>query len=245
MSEQIVKNKIDPSSKEFQDELKSTVEFTDNVIKQFRFVYNPDNEINESIQFGLTRNKMIYGTRYCPCFFVTGDSDTDRVCPCNPALGVEIPEMGHCHCAIFCTESYAKSQIEEEGIAEAVVTHSRGLSKHECELLLQKHHIDSDSLEALIEARGLGMVEFTLVDVREWMEYKNIRIKGVDYIVPTTSFYEDIKILENIKSKPVIVYCHLGSRSAYCQSMMGTMGFSHVINLEHGVAGYKGEVARG
>jgi len=245
MSIQEVKNKVDPNSEEFQAELKKTIEFTDKVLVQFGFLYNPDQEINESIQFGLTRNKLIYGKRYCPCFFVTGNKEEDRVCPCKPALDHEIKDDGHCHCGIFCTKEYAVSQALEEGIEEAVVTHSRGLTIAECEVLLKKSHIDSDELEALLEARTLKMVDFTLVDVREWMEYKSFRIRGVDHLVPTTSFYEDIKKLDNLKDKATIVYCHIGSRSAYCQNMMGTLGFKHVINLDHGISGYKGSVDKG
>ena len=43
MSEQI--KKIDPNSEEFQTELQKTVDFTDKVVKQFGFAYNPDSEI--------------------------------------------------------------------------------------------------------------------------------------------------------------------------------------------------------
>ena len=245
MSEQVVKNQIDPNSQEFQDELVKTVEFTNKVIEQFGYAYNPDREINESIQFGLTRNKLIYGKRYCPCFFVTNNKEEDRVCPCKPAMSSEIPNDGHCHCGIFCTPAYASAQAQEESVEEAITTHSRGLTKAECELLLAKNNVDSDGLEALLEARTLGMVKFTLVDVREWKEYKTFRIRGVDQLVPTTSFYEDIKKLDGAKADPVIVYCHIGSRSAYCQSMMSTLGFSHVVNLIHGISGYKGAVDKG
>ena len=66
MSEQI--KKIDPNSEEFQTELQKTVDFTDKVVKQFGFAYNPDSEITQSIQFGLTRNKLIYDKRYCLVF---------------------------------------------------------------------------------------------------------------------------------------------------------------------------------
>ena len=186
MSEQI--KKIDPNSEEFQTELQKTVDFTDKVVKQFGFAYNPDSEITQSIQFGLTRNKLIYDKRYCPCFFVTGNKEEDRVCPCKPAINDEIPNHGSCHCGIFCTPEFAAAKAMEEKLEEAIHAHSRGLTKDECELLLSKDQLDSEELEALIEARTLGMVSFKIVDVREWMEYKNFRIRGVDYLVPTTSF---------------------------------------------------------
>ena len=236
--------KVDPESPEFKEALEKTLKFTEKVVAQFGFVYHPDAEVTQSVQFGLTRNKLIYDKRYCPCFFVTGNKEEDRICPCKPALEEEIPTEGKCHCGIFCTPEYAAALKMEEDIEAAVHQHSRGLSKEECRLLLGKEQLDSSELEALLEARTLGMVDFKLVDVREWMEYKNVRIKGVDHLVPTTSFYESVKDLGD-KEMPIIVYCHVGSRSAYCQNMMKDMGYKHVGNLSYGIVSYQGETERG
>lgn len=243
MSEGI--KKIDPASLEFQEELQKTVQFTERVISQFGFAYNPDPEVNQSIQFGLTRNKLIYGKRYCPCFFVTGNKEEDRICPCKPALEHEIPQDGHCHCGIFCTPEYAQRHKKEETIEEVAHQHSRGLTVEECKILLSKKQLDGAELEALLEARNLGMVDFNLVDVREWMEYKRGRIKGTDYLIPTTSFYESLKQIEDQKEKPLVVYCHVGSRSAYCQRVLEDLGFKHVGNLTYGIVSYSGEIERG
>ena len=236
---------IDPNTEEFQEELKRSVDFTDKVIKQFGFVYNPDVEITQSIQFGLTRNKLIYDKRYCPCFFVTGNKEEDRVCPCKQAIENEIPSEGLCHCGIFCTPEFAAAKAMEERLEEAVHEHSRGLTKEECELLLTKAQMDSEELEALLEARTLGMVSFKLVDVREWMEYKNFRIRGVDFLIPTTSFYDSVKELGEFKNETVIVYCHVGSRSAYCQNALKDLGFKKVSNLQRGIVSYRGELDKG
>lgn len=237
--------KIDPESEEFKLELEKTVKFTDKVLKQFGFVYNPDDEINQSVQFGLTRNKLIYNKRYCPCFFVTGNKEEDRICPCKPALEHEIKDDGHCHCGIFCTPEFAAGQRATEEMEEAVHAHSRGLTKEECEALLAKEQIDGDELEALLEARTLGMVNFALVDTREWMEWKSGHIVGTDHLCPTTSFYDTIKALENLKETPIVVYCHSGSRSAYCQRVLLDMKFKLVANLQWGIMNYRGEIVRG
>ena len=108
--------KVDPESEEFKVELAKTVKFTDKVIEQFGFVYNPDAAINEGIQMGLTRNKLIYNKRYCPCFFVTGNKEEDRICPCKPALEHEIPNDGVCHCQIFCTPEYAAAKAADRSL---------------------------------------------------------------------------------------------------------------------------------
>mgnify|MGYP002266651102 CR=1 FL=1 len=106
--------KVDPESAEFKTELAKTIKFTDKVVQQFGYAYNPDVLINEGIQMGLTRNKLIYDKRYCPCFFVTGDKEEDRICPCKPAIEHEIPNDGVCHCQIFCTPEHREEQIREK-----------------------------------------------------------------------------------------------------------------------------------
>lgn len=242
--------KIDPESTEFKAEYKKTEEFTDKVISQFNLSYNPDSEINQSVMFGLTRNKLIYNKRYCPCFFVQCDDDgkptkDNRICPCKPALESEIPTDGKCHCGIFCSIEYAKEIAKEEEIEEVVHEHSRGLTQDECESLLKKEQLDGDELEALMEAREKKMIEFKLVDTREWMEYKSARIKGTDYLVPTTSFYEDIKKIEAEKDKTVILYCHSGSRSMYCLRVLKDMGFKKLGHLTYGIISYSGEIEKG
>ena len=242
--------KIDINSDEFIAELEKTKNFTDKVCQSRNWTYNPDNEINESVTFGLARNKIIYGKRFCPCFMVEEidgkyKSVEDRICPCKPAIEKEIPEQGVCHCGIFCTHEYAKSKELENEAEEAVHAHSRGLSKEECEELLKKEQLDSDELEALLEARELGMIDFTLVDVREWMEWVGQRIKGTDFLVPTTTFYDALSQIESKKDEPIILYCFTGSRSAYCQQVLKNMGYKQVGNLTYGIISYQGECISG
>ncbi len=243
--------KLDVNSNEFQTELEITKQFTQKVCEQFGFVYNPEADVNESVQQGLTRNKLIYGKRFCPCFMVVGETKEEqkkadnRICPCKPALEEEIPNDGKCRCGIFCTQEYAQGVEKEQALEEATHTHFRGLTKDECEILLEKENIDADELQALLEARVAGVISFNLVDVREWMEWVGARIVGTDYLVPTTSFYNSLEQLEKEKKRPCIVYCHIGSRSAYCQRMMRDLGFEQVSNLLHGIVGFQGEMTSG
>ncbi len=242
--------KIDINSDEFQTTFELTKQFTDKVCEEHGFVYNPEDDVNESIQMGLTRNKLIYDNRYCPCFMVIGETQEEkdkadnRLCPCTPALEKEIPSQGHCHCGIFCTKEYADS-ISNTAIEEEQVVHSKGFTKEECEDILKKQEVNALEVEALLEARELGFIEFNLVDTREWMEWVGHRIKGTDYLVPTTSFYQSIELLDDKKDIPVVVYCHSGSRSAYCQTIMLSNGFKSVCNLDHGIMTYQGELLSG
>jgi sulfur-carrier protein adenylyltransferase/sulfurtransferase len=239
--------KIDTNSDEFQIELELTKQFTNNVLSTYGLFYNPDIEVNESIQMGLTRNKLIYGKRFCPCFMVIGqtqseqESNENRLCPCTPALTNEIPSKGSCHCGIFCTAEKAEQIAKEIDTHDAIATHSRGLTKEECENLLTKEEVNSVELESLLEARELGFVKFNLVDNREWMEWVGTRIKGTDYLIPTTSFYQALESISHQKDIPVVVYCHSGSRSAYCQRIMLDLGFKSVANLDYGISSFGGE----
>lgn len=243
--------KIDVQSEEYQYQLEKTIRFTDKVINQFNFAYHPDPEITESIQQGLTRNKMIYDKYYCPCFMVQGETAEERkaadnrICPCKPALEKEIPGQGYCHCGIFCTPEYADTHSKEMEIEKVVHTHSRGLSKEECALLLQKPQLDSDEIESLLEARELGFINFQLVDVREWMEWVSQRIVGTDHLVPTTSFYDALEKIKPFKDEPIVLYCFTGSRSAYCQQVMKQLGFKQVSNFTYGIISYKGATESG
>ena len=243
---------IDMNSAEFQAEMEKTSKFVEKVYDQFGWVPNPNEEVNEGVTMGLARNKLIYGKRFCPCFMVIGETKEEqkaadnRICPCKPAIEKEIPEDGLCHCGIFCTPEYAVAQAQHDEIEEVVHTHSKGLTKEQAETLLQQEQLDGDELEALIEARKLGMVHFTLVDTREFMEFQMGHIVGTDTLVPTSQFYAKVEEeLAGKKSEQIIVYCHSGSRSFQVQHAMKGMGFEKVGNLRPGIIGYAGEVQKG
>lgn len=241
--------KIDMNSPEFQDRMAKTIKFTDKVINQFGWEYNPQVEVNEGVQMGLARNKMMYNKLFCPCFMVEEvdgkpQSVDNRTCPCTPAIEKEIPEEGKCHCGIFCTPEYAAKQRIELGMEEVAHTHSRGLTQEEAEILVNKSELDGDEIISLFEARDLGMVNFKLVDVREHMEWQMGHIKGADVLVPTSSFYPSLEESKLDKNENIIVYCHVGSRSAHVARIMSDMGYAKIGNLTHGIVSYGGEIVR-
>ncbi|MDY0233387.1 MAG: ferredoxin-thioredoxin reductase catalytic domain-containing protein [Sulfurimonas sp.] len=241
--------KIDIDSDEFQAELEKTIDFTDKVISQFGWEYNPEAEVNEGVQLGLARNKMMHGKRFCPCFMVEYNGNTPssvdgRVCPCKPAIELEIPRDGTCHCGIYCTPEYVAKKRLEKGMKEVVHNHSRGLSKDECEVLVNKAELDADELLSLLEAREMGIVEFKLIDVREHMEWQMGHISGADVLVPTSSFFQVLDEAKLSKDENIILYCHVGSRSAHCARILGEMGYEKVGNLTRGIVSYDGEIVR-
>ena len=238
--------KIDMNSPEFQERMEKTVKFTDKVLKQFNWEYNPQEEVNEGVQMGLARNKMMYNKLFCPCFMVEEvdgkpQSVDNRTCPCTPAIEKEIPELGSCHCGIFCTPEFAAAKRIELGMEEAVHTHSRGLTKEEAQMLVCKSEIDGDEMISLLEARDLRMVDFKLVDVREHMEWQMGHIKGADVLVPTSSFFQTLDEAKLDKDENIILYCHVGSRSAHVARILTDMQYSKIGNLTYGIVAYSGE----
>ena len=79
----------------------------------------------------------------------------------------------------------------------------------------------------------------------EWMEWVGARIKGTDYLVPTTSFYQALEQIEDKKDIPIILYCYSGSRSAYCQRIMLSNGYKTVLNYDYGIMTYQGDIISG
>ena len=241
--------KIDMNSPEFQERMAKTIKFTDKVINQFGWEYNPQAEVNEGVQMGLARNKMMYNKLFCPCFMVEEvdgkpQSVDNRTCPCTPAIEKEIPEVGSCHCGIFVTPEFAAAKRIELGMEEVAHTHSRGLTKEEAEMLVNKSELDSDEMVSLLEARELDMVNFKLVDVREHMEWQMGHIKGADILVPTSSFFPSLEEAKLDKNENIILYCHVGSRSAHCARILTDSGFTKIGNVTNGIVSYHGEIQR-
>lgn len=89
------------------------------------------------------------------------------------------------------------------------------------------------------EMQELSQLEdVQLVDVRTPEERKEGYIansQNIDYNSP--SFDKEIEKLD--KSKPVIVYCKSGNRSAKCAAKMKDAGFVKIYDLDGGIAKWK------
>jgi len=97
---------LDMNSEEFKTENEKTLKFVQKVVESQGWDFNSDKEIVDTVVMGLTRNKILYGKRFCPCFMVEEvdgkfKSADDRICPCKPAIQDEVPNKGMCHCGIF------------------------------------------------------------------------------------------------------------------------------------------------
>lgn len=89
--------------------------------------------------------------------------------------------------------------------------------------------ITSEEMQSLLE---LEDVQF--IDVRSEEEHKKGYIEGsqnIDFNSPT--FDEDINKLD--KTKPVILYCRTGGRSADCAKKLKDAGFVKIYDLKGGI----------
>ncbi len=80
--------------------------------------------------------------------------------------------------------------------------------------------------------------EAVSLDVRTKEEYAGGHIAGamnIDFY--KSDFEHEIKKLDT--SKHYIVNCQSGGRSSRTVALMGTLGFSHVTNLEGGIGAWK------
>ena len=234
----------DINSPEFQQELIKTEKFVHKVVNQFNWKFNPNEEVVERIIKGLTNNKLKYGKYFCPCFVVEEvdgkyKSVDNRICPCKPAVDHEVAE-GCCHCGIFCSKDYQVDEKKEEHVE------IEGFNLEEIEKILEKEQLFGKELEILLAARERGLVNFTLIDIREPFENEMMRIKGTDILLPISRVQFDLDKWMEYKDKRIVIYCHVGSRSSYLQrALQQQLGFTKVGNLTYGIADYQGEIERG
>ena len=106
--------------------------------------------------------------------------------------------------------------------------------------LLDKTNIQSEELESLLKDREEGKADFILVDVREDMEYQMGHIKGVDMLLPTSTFGQWAE--KFAEDKTVIFTCRTGNRSGQVQHIFKSHGLERVINHAGGIVSYRGEI---
>ena len=84
----------------------------------------------------------------------------------------------------------------------------------------------------------LELEDVQLVDVRTPKEFDQVHIvnaQNIDFRSPT--FDEDITKLD--KSKPVLLYCKSGRRSAKCVKKLQDAGFEKIYELEGGISKWR------
>lgn len=93
--------------------------------------------------------------------------------------------------------------------------------------------VSPEEMQTLIE-----LEDIQLVDVRTAEEHKKgfiAHAQNIDFNSPT--FEEDITKLD--KTKPVVLYCRSGGRSAKCAQKLKEAGFVKIYDLEGGISKWK------
>lgn len=78
-----------------------------------------------------------------------------------------------------------------------------------------------------------------LLDVREPWEYEKCKIDGAE-LMPMRSVQMNLDKLP--QDEEIVVICHHGIRSRMVARMLDQLGYTRVINLSSGVAGWAREV---
>lgn len=73
-----------------------------------------------------------------------------------------------------------------------------------------------------------------VIDVREDAEYKSARVAG-SRLIPLKSLAGRLGELEKLKSKPILLICQTGSRSAQAAGTLKKAGFADVASLAGGL----------
>src|SRR5437899_1681640 len=88
---------------------------------------------------------------------------------------------------------------------------------------------------------------FQIVDVREPSELAISKLSGDDIInIPMSSMQKFVSDVENddsvlVKSKPIVCMCHHGVRSYRFGSVLTSLGFEKIYNVEGGIDSYARE----
>ncbi len=91
------------------------------------------------------------------------------------------------------------------------------------------------SLNASLDKRCL-----VILDVRTMQEYRSGHLKGsINLDFKSASFADELARLD--RSKPYLVYCRTGVRSARTAALMKSLGFREIYDLAGGIAGWQRE----
>lgn len=96
--------------------------------------------------------------------------------------------------------------------------------------------------EAKAYMSGRASKEYQLLDVRQPKEYEAGHLAGAR-LIPIRELPDRMDELD--KSKPLLVYCAVGGRSAAAAQLLSGKDFSEVYNLSGGIKAWEGDQATG
>ncbi len=102
----------------------------------------------------------------------------------------------------------------------------------------------SEMTAAQLAARLLSAEKFQLIDVRELYEWDESHIEGA-VLIPQDEFYDGRAQEKISRDLPIVLYCHLGVRSAHALSALRQSGFENVSHLLGGIVSWDEHVRNG
>ncbi len=73
-----------------------------------------------------------------------------------------------------------------------------------------------------------------IIDVRESYEWEDSHIEGA-ILIPLAEFYDGRAKAKLSKDRPIVLYCHLGIRSAHALTLIEQAGFTDALHLRGGI----------
>ena len=121
-------------------------------------------------------------------------------------------------------------------------TSARLLESYEafCDVPSNSSEITAAELAARISAGE----SLQIVDVREPYEWEESRIEGA-VLIPLAEFFDGRAQEKILRDRPVILYCHLGIRSARALAALADSGFVGIAHLSGGIVSWDEFVANG
>lgn len=101
--------------------------------------------------------------------------------------------------------------------------------------------ITATDLKALLDRRESGETDFMLIDVREPGEYDIVNIPGA-VLIPKGRFLDGTVLAELPTTKPIILHCKSGVRSAECLAVLKGAGFADARHVGGGVLAWVNQI---
>ena len=83
-----------------------------------------------------------------------------------------------------------------------------------------------------------------LIDVREKYEWDEAHIEGA-ILIPQAEFYDGRARAKLSSDRPIVLYCHLGIRSAHALSALKQSGYGQAAHLVGGIDSWEEYVRNG
>ena len=101
--------------------------------------------------------------------------------------------------------------------------------------------ITATDLKTMLDKRAAGETDFMLIDVREPGEYDIVNIPG-SVLIPKGRFLDGSILAELPTTKPIVLHCKSGVRSAECLAVLKGAGFSDARHVGGGVLAWVKQV---